>query len=83
MLEDITAESLWDQYSVSQLPGVEVTGEFIRGELRKAFLCGAWTMLSLEDRLRQESAERRTALLDRLRAEREALFMAMEGGTDH
>lgn len=81
-LEDITAESLWDQYAASQLPGVDTTGDFVRSELRKAFLCGAWSMLSMEERLRRESLERRTALLDRLRAEHEAAFMAMMGGAN-
>lgn len=79
-LEDITAEGMWNEYADSQLPGVEQTGEFVREQLRKAFLCGAWGMLSIEQRLRRESTERSTALLDRLRAEHEAAFVAMEGG---
>lgn len=78
-LEDITADNLWREYETSQLPPVEETGEFIREQLRKAMAVGAWTMLALEDRLRRETPERRTALLDRFRAEYEKYLRGLDG----
>lgn len=77
-LEDMNLEGVWNEYAERLLPPAETTGDFIRSELRKCFLAGAWTMLSLEERLRRESPERSHALLDRLRAEAEAHFRAMD-----
>lgn len=76
-LEDMNLEGVWGEYAARCLPSAENTGDFIRSELRKCFLAGAWTMLSLEERLRRESPERAHALLDRLRAEAEAHFLVM------
>jgi len=76
-LEDETAETLWASYAETQLPPVSETGEFIREELRKAFYAGGWTMLALEQRLRRDTAERSTALLDRHREETEAFLRSV------
>lgn len=78
-LEDMTAERLWQEYAESQLPSAEVTGDFIREQLRTAMFVGAWTMLALEERLRRETPERRNALLDRFRGEYEGVLRTLGG----
>lgn len=78
-LEDVDALGYWQEYAASQLPSIDVTGEFAMEQLRKAYLCGMWTILALEDRLRRESTERRAALLDRLKGECESAFQIMDG----
>jgi hypothetical protein len=77
VLEDMTLEAVWQSYRQSLIP--QDVDPFIVERMKSAWVCGAYAMVALEHRLRTESPERRTALLDRWLAELLAAAQLLDG----